>query len=132
MSQENVEVARRAMRAFFSQDVEGWVRCCHPDIELLLPRNLLEGGSYRGIDGARRAFADAYDMWEELHFDLQDTRTVDDYVVTLGRSTNVGKGDAPTVEFEVAHVSRVREGKLVYFRPYQSHRDALEAVGLSE
>ena len=45
MSQENVEIARRALMAFAEQDVEAWVECADADVEMLLPRNVLEGGS---------------------------------------------------------------------------------------
>jgi ketosteroid isomerase-like protein len=132
MSQENVEVVRAAMRAFQGRDVEAWVNCFHPNAELLLPRNLLEGGSYRGHEGVRRAWADAFETWEDFRFDLTSIRTIDDQVVVLGRSTNVGKGDAPTVEFESAFLFKMSGGKIVYCQPYQSHAEALEAAGLRE
>jgi ketosteroid isomerase-like protein len=132
MSQENVEIVRAAFRAFEERDSETWVDCFHPTVELLLPRNVLEGGSYRGHMGVRRAIADAYETWEAFHFDIQDIRAVDDRVVVLGRTTTVGKGDAPAVEYQSATLCKLREGKIAYFHPYQSHLEALEAGGLSE
>ncbi len=132
MSQENVKVVLRAMTAWLERDLEAWVKCCATDIEMLLPRNLIEGGSYKGHDGLRRAFADAYETWEDLRFELRGTREIDDRVVLLGRSTNVGRGEAPTVEYESAYILQLRDGKIVYFRPYESHREALEAAGLPE
>ena len=99
---------------------------------MLWPRNVLEGGSYRGHDGLRRALADAFETWEDFHFDLEDTRAVDDFVVALGQTTNVGKGDAPAVEYQSAYLFKLREKMIAYSRPYQSHREALEAAGLSE
>jgi ketosteroid isomerase-like protein len=132
MSQENVEIVRRAFSAFQGRDSEAWVNCFHPDVELLLPRNVLEGGSYRGHEGVKRALADAFETWEAFRFDIQDLRTVDDRVIALGRATNVGKGDAPTIEFQSAYLFKLCEGKISYFRSYQSHSEALEAVGLKE
>ena len=132
MSQENVEIVRRAFDAFVARDVEAWVECHDESAEFLWPRNVIEGGSYRGHDGLRRAFADAFETWEDIRFDLEAIRDVDDLVVLLGRATNVGKGEAPTVEYPAGYLLRVRTGRIVYFRPYQSHREALEAAGLSE
>ncbi len=133
MSQANLDVARRAMVAFFAErDVEAWVECHDAHVELLLPRNVLEGGSYKGHDGIRRAWTDAFETWEDLHFDLEDIQAIENRVVVLGHTTAVGKGNAPTVEFESAYLSEVRDGKIVYFRPYQNDREALEAAGLSE
>ena len=132
MSQENVEVVRAAFRAFEAKDSEAWVNCFHPNAEFLLPRNVLEGGSYRGHEGVRRALADSYETWEGFRIEIQDMREVDDRVVVLGRTINVGKGDAPTVEYQSAYLAKLRDGKIAYWRPYQSHLEALEAVGLSE
>ena len=131
MSQENVELARQALRAFLARDVEAWAGCFDESAELLLPRNLLEGGSYKGHEGIRRAFADAFETWEDIRIEVEDARAVDDLVVLLGRTTNVGKG-RPAVEYQSAYLFKIRDGKITYFRPYQSHREALEAAGLSE
>ena len=132
MSQKNVETVLRAISAFQGRDSKAWVNCFHPDVELFLPRNDLEGGSYRGHEGVKRALADAFATWEAFRFDIQDIRAVDDCVIALGRATNVGKGDAPTIEFQSAYLFKLSEGKISYFRSYRSHSEALEAVGLSE
>jgi ketosteroid isomerase-like protein len=132
MSQENVGIVRAAFRAFEAKDLEAWVNCFHPNVELLLPRNVLEGGSYRGHEGVRRALADAFETWAAFRFEIHDIREVDDRVVVLGRATTVGKGDAPAIEFQSGYVFKMGEGKIVYFRPYQSHHEALEAAGVSE
>jgi hypothetical protein len=50
----------------------------------------------------------------------------------LSRTTNVGRGDAPPITYPTAYLYKTVEGKIVYFRPYQSFAEALEAVGLSE
>ena len=132
MSPENVEVVRAALRAFQGRDAEVWVNCFHPDAEMLLPRNVLEGGSYRGHEGVRRALAEAFETWEDIRFELEHIRAVDDVVLALGRTTSVGKGDAPAVEFQSAYLFKMRDGKIAYSHPYQSHHEALEAAGLEE
>jgi hypothetical protein len=48
------------------------------------------------------------------------------------RALNVGKGDAPAIEYQSAYLAKLRDGKIAYWRPYQSHAEALEAVGLPE
>ena len=132
MSQENVELVRAAVRAFGARDPEGWVNCFHPNVEFLLPRNVMEGGSYRGHEGVRRALADAYETWEDIRFEIQEVRALNDGAVILGRTVNVGKGDAPAVEYQSAYLARLRDRKIAYGRPYQSHAEALAALGLSE
>ena len=73
MSQEqNIALAERAFEAFTKRDMEPFVACFHPSVEFMLPRNRLEGGSYRGLDGIRRAWADLYETWEDIRFWQQD------------------------------------------------------------
>jgi ketosteroid isomerase-like protein len=133
MAKENVEdVVRASLAAFQARDIEAWVDCFHPSAEMLLPRNVLEGGSYRGPEGLRQAFADAWETWEEIRFEIADVKAGSGLAVALGKTRNVAKGGAPPVEYESAYLVEVREGKIGYFRPYQSHREALEAAGLSE
>jgi ketosteroid isomerase-like protein len=132
MSQENVEIAGRMLRLIEERDEEGFVECFGPNCEFLLPRNLLEGGSYRGGEGVRRAFADVYATWEEVRFEIEDIRTAGSHVVVLSRTTNVGRGGAPPVTYPTAYLYEIQGGQIVYFRPYQSVAEALEAAGLSE
>jgi ketosteroid isomerase-like protein len=132
MSQENVKVVREAFRAWVERDPDAVVECFHPDVELLLPRNVLEGGSYRGHEGVRRALTDAFQTWEDVRFDIREVKAIDDRVIAVGRTTAVGKGDAPAVDYQSAYLCRMREGRIDYLRPYQSHADALRAAGLSE
>jgi len=131
MSRENVELARRWIEAWNSRDGGGLAELTHADGEILLPRNLLEGGSYRGPAGASRALADALETWEEAHVAIKDLRDAGDQVVVLARTTNTPPG-GPRTEYEAAYVCRVEDGKLADFRPFMSHADALEAAGLRE
>jgi ketosteroid isomerase-like protein len=132
-SQESVQaIVERSIRAWVERDVDGLVECFHPEAELLLPRNVLEGGSYRGLAGVRQAFADACATWAAFGFEHDETRVFDGGALVLGQTTNVGKGDAPTITYQSAYLMRLREGRITYWRPYQDHREALEAAGLAE
>src|SRR4029077_9389897 len=100
MSQEqNIALAERATEAFLKRDMDAFVACFHPSVEFMLPRNRLEGGSYRGLDCIPRALADVYETWEDIRFQRRESRATGDYVVVRGRTTNVGKGTAPTVGY---------------------------------
>jgi uncharacterized protein (TIGR02246 family) len=132
MSRENVEVARAVVDAWNRRDAERFAALCHPDVEWLLPRNLLEGGSYRGSGAAEQMLADAADMWEEVRLDIEDIRAVGDRVVLLTRTLNVAKAGGPRVEDQLGQVLDFRDGKIIHARPYLSYAEALEAVGLRE
>jgi len=132
MSDEQTELVQRLMKAWGKWDIETIVSCFHPDAELLLLRSFVEGDSYRGHDGVRRAVADARETWEAFQVEIGEFRTISDGLIGLGRTVVVGKSDAPTVEFQSAYLVKFRDGKVVYLRPYQSHRAALEAAGLTK
>ena len=133
MSQEqNVELVERLFGVFARRDLDGWLDCFDPSVEFFLPRNVIEGGSYRGLDGVRRAWADLFEAWDDYRYEQADIRALDDRVVSLGPATNVSKGGGPSVEYQAAYVARVRAGKITQWRPYLSHAEALKAVGLAE
>ena len=131
MSQENVEVVQRFFEAWNARDADALAADAHPQAEILLPRNLLEGGSYTGPEGARRALADALETWEETLVIVEAIREAGDQVVVLGRTFNTPPG-GPRTETIAGYVIRVQDGKVAHLRPFMSHEEALEAVGLSE
>jgi ketosteroid isomerase-like protein len=132
VSRENVERGRELIDAWNRRDARRLAALSHPDGEWLLPRNLLEGGSYRGAKAAQRMLADAADVWEEARVEIEDIRAVGDRVVILSRTVNVAKDGGPRVEYQSGQVLDFKDGKMIRFRPYLSHAEALEAVGLGE
>ena len=60
----NVDLVRKWVDSWVRGDTESAAEMFHQDCEVLLPRNLLEGGSYRGPEGVRRVFdAPRPDRW---------------------------------------------------------------------
>jgi ketosteroid isomerase-like protein len=131
MSQENVELVRRGIEAWNGRDLDTLTELWHADGEFLLPRNLFEGGSYRGHDW-RRALEDATESWDEARYEVEEVRDLGNRVLVLGRAVNVGKNAGPRVEYALAWVYTVRDGKVSTGQPYLDRQEALEAVGLSE
>jgi len=56
---ESAFLAQAVIAAWNALDRDAFVKLQHPEVEMTLPRNVLEGGSYRGHEGVRRAFNDA-------------------------------------------------------------------------
>src|SRR5687768_10020262 len=76
MSQENVEVVKRAIAAVNERDLDRYLACCTADIQLENPVMAIEG-AYEGSDGIRRFFADMVD-------------TAPDFQITIERLEPVG------------------------------------------
>src|ERR1700692_1285446 len=133
MSQENVELHRRAIEAFNAHDVEAFVAHCDPSVEAHSVFAAVGGGVYHGHDGLRSFFSDAGDTWGdqirgevEAFFDLgEDTLA---FYVLYGR----GKQSGAEVAMPLAQVVRWRDGLVVYFKVYAHREDALSDLGISE
>jgi ketosteroid isomerase-like protein len=63
MSQENVEIVRRAWEAYMRHDNEAALAFYDPEAEL---RHPVDGSVYRGLDGVRAFFGDWHAAWSEL------------------------------------------------------------------
>ena len=130
MSEENVELARRAFEAFAEREIDALTDLMHEDVEFLpVTANLTTGGlPYRGHDGIARYLEDVGRVWKELRVYPSEFRHWGDSVVALGRIHARGGGmiiDRPT-----GWVWRMRAGKIVWGRVYASQEEALRDAGL--
>jgi ketosteroid isomerase-like protein len=133
VSQENVELHRRASVAYNAHDVDAFIAYFDPSIEFHSSFGPLGGGVYRGHDGVREYFRDLEDAWGdeirgevEAFFDLgEDTLA---FYVLYGRGTESGA----EVAMPLAQVVRWRDGLVVYFKVYAHRGDALRELGISE
>ena len=134
MSEQNVELHRRAIEAFNSRDVESAIANADPSIELHSSMTVPGGAVYHGHDGLRRYVRDLEEAWgagnprvePEAFFDLGEHTLV--FAVVRGR----GKLSGAEVGGPVTHVAKWQDGRCVYFRFHLKREDALEELGVSE
>jgi ketosteroid isomerase-like protein len=133
MSQENVELHRRANEAFNARDVEGFIRYCHPDIELHSAVTVPGGGLYRGHDGIRRwhrdlaeVFGGEIEMIPEAFFDLGE------YTVTFHVLHGRGRQSGAHVGTPAAHLCRWQDRLMVYFKGYVHREDVFSDFGVPQ
>ena len=132
MSQENVEIVRRAIEAWTRHDVEGSVRDLDPDAELDWSESLgPESGVYRGTEEIRRFWEGWLDLFEEISVTIEEFIDAGEHVVVPNRTHLRGR-DGIEVDAGSTSVWRLRGGKIVWQRLYQEKKAALEALGLSE
>ena len=132
MSQENVEIVRRAFLS--GRDWEGMLELVDPDVELHgTVGGLEEGHVSRGADQIRQRFeAEDNEVWDEHR--IEPVRFIDagERVVVIQHESQRGRGSGVEVEIDTASVFDVRGGRIVRIQPYMDPAEALEAVGLSE
>ena len=130
MSQENVEVVRRMVEAFNSDEARQAISYFHPEIEFTSA--FTEGKTYVGLAGMGEYGDDLQAMWENWH--SEDNHLVDcgERVVWLYRIVGMGRQSGAPVDQAIAIVWTLRDGLIWRGQAYLDQRDALEAVGLRE
>lgn len=131
MSQENLEVVRRAVAAVNARDLEGYLACCTPDVEL--HTNEVFAGVYEGPQGIRRFLTDVEDAAPDFHIDVQDLKAVgDDQVLAPMRTGSTGRASRIPMTQTQTNVYDLLDGKIRRIRIFLDHHQALKAVGLAE
>ena len=126
MSQENVDAFRRQHQAWNRNDLDAWIECFDPEVQWSA---LLE--EFRGHAGIRQA-------WQSFKADVQlkarydDIRDLGDSVLALGELTGTGRITGLNIGAEIAQLATFRDGRILRYRDFASHAEALEAVGLKE
>jgi len=133
MSQENVQIARRAFESFNRRDLAGAVAAFERDAEWVPYLAALEEETYRGRDAIER-------MWREVLRHLPDFRIEFVQVVADSPDTAVlevefrgmGKTSRADIRTTVYQAASFRDGKVTSVRGFRTAAEALAAVGLRE
>jgi ketosteroid isomerase-like protein len=133
MSQENVEVVRGAFQALADGDVSIWFRLADPDIRVRpRPAEPDAAEEYRGLDGLMEYAINWYSQWDEYESEPIELLDAGEQVVVRARERGFVERTGVEVLEDFSHSFRFRDGKVVEWRMYDSHEQALEAVGLTE
>jgi ketosteroid isomerase-like protein len=132
VSQENVEVVRRAIDAFNQRDLDAAVRDSDPDVVLDWSRSPgVEAGIYHWYRASRDFWSRFLDMWDRLVVEPDEIIDCGESVVVPNRTLLWGR-DGIHAETRAAFVVRVRNGRILEWRLYMARAEALKAVGLEE
>ena len=126
MSQENVGVVRATYDAWNRGDIDAWIENFDPEVQWSAP---LE--EFRGHAGIRHAWR-TWKLDLQLKVRIDDIRDLGDSVLALGELTGTGRITGLNLRAEIAQLATFRDGRILGFRDFASHAEALEAAGLSE
>jgi hypothetical protein len=134
MSQENVEVVKRAVAAVNDRDIDSYLACCTADVRMESPVAPIEG-AYEGADGIRRFFADVLDTGPDFRITIERLESIGtDRVLGFmllnlsGRASGINLGsDIPST-----NLYDFTDDKIKRVRIFLDRREALKAAGLSE
>jgi ketosteroid isomerase-like protein len=133
MSQENVEVVRRAFQAFADQDLDGALADFTEDVEWRLIGGFadLMGSEFRGPDEVRSFMLE---LGENLGWGTtaESIRAAGERVVVIVRTAGVGGASGASASWRWGQVYAFRGGRVSAVDNYFEARDALAAAGLRE
>jgi hypothetical protein len=157
MSQENVEIVRRANEPHNREDmvplirqsvehIDDWSdadavvaefaddpngRQMHPDVEwdasALGPFDVAHG-----LYGMAVFWREWVEVWESYVYEMREYRDLGDWVLTVHDLRARGRGGIPVEIRAAAQLWKVRDGKIAVVRVFGSATEALKAAGLEE
>ena len=135
MSQENVEIVRRAREILSEAYKSGeatdeLLALCAPDFQMDASRRVFNPATYDGHAGLRSAISEVADAWEDFREENERLIDVGDKVLAL--QTIAGRGRASGVEVQSpgALIWTLRDGQVVHVEVFYDQTEALKAVGL--
>ncbi|HTY97679.1 MAG TPA: nuclear transport factor 2 family protein [Solirubrobacteraceae bacterium] len=132
MSEENVDVVRRAIEAFSRKDAGAFAELTAPDFEWKVGLAAVEGEVFFGREGVDTYFERLRGAWSEFLFVVEEYRDGGDTVVALGNLRGFGRGGGVPVESPVGTVFDLRGGRIWRMRSYLDHDEAIVIADLQE
>jgi ketosteroid isomerase-like protein len=132
MSQENIEVAQRAIGAFNGRRVDAFAALTTPDFEWSPSMGAIEGEVFRGREGIEKYFENLGNAWDVFHIRPERLRDHAALVIMLGRLEGRGKGSGVPVDSSLGMVFDFRGASISRIRGFLDHDEALRAAGISD
>jgi ketosteroid isomerase-like protein len=132
MTREDVEALRAEYEAMSRKDWDAVLRVADRDFELKPPSGGLDAEVVRGVERARRAFADFFGPYEALSVEPEAFFTGEDRIVVFFLQRARPSGSTAFLERRAAHLWTMRDGRAMKLEIFPRREKALEAAGLSE
>jgi ketosteroid isomerase-like protein len=131
MSQENVEIVKRANAAFNSGDPDAFLEFYADDVELV---DLASAPDQRSAVKGKDAIGEALRLWtaafDELRVDVDEYTDAGDAVICAAHWHGQGKSSGISIDVRQFDLYEVRDGKGVRTTlGYKTKEEALEAAG---
>src|SRR5438874_2255898 len=131
MSQESVEIVRRAYEVWNTGDMDALRELYDPGIIWRGPEGWPEPGPYAGREAVMGQVEQLRETWDTDTFELiSELIDVGDRVAV--RFIWQGAGHGPEANIEATGLYTVRKGRICAIEFFWDHAEALEALGLSD
>jgi uncharacterized protein len=132
VSQENVEVVRRALEAFEQGGLDATLRFYDPEVTWEEARDEPEAETHRGHNGVRALVEKWLVPFDDLRIEPEEFIDAGEAVVMPYRFRGRERSSGTDITAPETWVFWLRDGMICEVREYRHKAEALEAVGLSE
>jgi ketosteroid isomerase-like protein len=132
MSQENVEIVRRALDAFNRRDFDAWLEKFDHDVEWYAFPDEPDPGPFRGHEAIRAMVARWMDVLDEFRSEPKEFIAAGDYVLMPARMIGRVQDTEHEVTIDEVYLNKLRDGAIVEVREFRTREEAFEAAGFSE
>jgi ketosteroid isomerase-like protein len=131
VSQENVEILRRAYEAFALDGMDGVAPLLDEKIEWASNPDSPDAEVRHGHQGVRDWFTQR--LFEDVRFVPDEIKELPDgRVLSLGRLAFRAEQSGVAMDVPFAHAVTIRDGLITRFKMYSDQQQALKAVGLED
>ena len=124
----NLELAHGGLADWIAGNQEATIATFTEDVEVFVPAELGNAGTYTGIEQFRRWFAAWDEAWSEFEMKIEDIEPVGErHVVAMIQTRGVGAGSGIEVGNVLAWVLGIRDGRMEYLS-LQPDREAAQAL----
>ena len=136
MSEENVEIVRRAIDAWNRRDIEDLLALGDPEGEYVNSPSAIEPGTRRGRDEIAAVMRAQWELLTDGRWEIDRIYDRGEEVIALGRISRRMPGSDARLEGHSLVSYKIRSGKIVRIEVLAFGRDevhaALETAGLRE
>jgi ketosteroid isomerase-like protein len=133
MSEENVELVRRAFDAFERRDRAAWLALCDEWLEIEPVGDWPDAPSIRGREAAWEFFVTGDEPWESTPYEITEHANAgNDQVVVHQQRQMRGRSSGIEVEYDYWLLATLRNGRAIRLQWFDTRHEALEAAGLSD
>ncbi len=132
MSQQNVEIVRRAIDALNRGDMDAALLSSDPEVEVDWSRSRgLTPGIHRGYEAVRAFWTNIHETFERVTVSPKEFIEHGEHVLVPNRTRFRGR-EGIEVDTRSTVVVTLRDGRILRWELFQERADAFEAMGLTE
>jgi ketosteroid isomerase-like protein len=133
MSQENVEIVKRAIDAFNAHDLNRYLGFLNEEFEFVDHMGAVAEEQGSGIEAIRHQIEGWFDAFPDFRASVEEFIDAGDRVVSVTTWQGTGASSSLPYYQRAAEVVTIRDGKIIHAElGFADRAAALEAAGLSE